>query len=60
MQKNRSTGGRIMRITTIMNWAYGITKVLTVLPAAAFLLAARCATREREAVEQHLLLDNLG
>jgi len=49
-----------MRITTITNWAYGITVVLTVLSAAAFILSARSATQERQAVEQHLLLNGMG
>ena len=49
-----------MRITTITNWAYGITVVLTVLSAAAFILSARSATQERQAIEQHLLLNSLG
>ncbi len=49
-----------MRITTITNWAYGITVVLTVLSAAAFILSARSATQERQAVEQHLLLSSMG
>lgn len=49
-----------MRITTITNWAYGITVVLTVLSAAAFILSARSATQERQVIEQHLLLNSLG
>ncbi|MBB6484414.1 diguanylate cyclase [Rhizobium lusitanum] len=49
-----------MRITTITNWAYGITVVLTVLSAVAFILSARSATQERQAVEQHLLLSSMG
>ncbi len=49
-----------MRITTITNWAYGITVVLTVLSAAAFILSARSAVQERQAVEQHLLLNSMG
>lgn len=49
-----------MRITTITNWAYGITVVLTVLSAAAFILSARSAIQERQAVEQHLLLNSMG
>ncbi|AYG68446.1 MULTISPECIES: sensor domain-containing diguanylate cyclase [unclassified Rhizobium] len=49
-----------MRITTITNWAYGITVVLTVLSAVAFILSARSAIQERQAVEQHLLLNSMG
>ncbi|NLR98408.1 diguanylate cyclase [Rhizobium sp. P38BS-XIX] len=49
-----------MRITTITNWAYGITVVLTVLSALAFILSARSALQERQAVEQHLLLNSMG
>jgi HAMP domain-containing protein len=46
-----------MRISTITNWAYGITVLLTGLSGAAFLTAANAAEREREAVEQHLVFD---
>lgn len=49
-----------MRISTITNWAYGITVALTALSAAAFMLSANAGTRERLAVEQHLTLDDLG
>jgi len=49
-----------MRITTITNWAYGITVVLTVLSAVAFILSARSAVQERQAVEQHLQLNSMG
>jgi diguanylate cyclase (GGDEF)-like protein len=50
----------MMRISTITNWAYGITVALTALSAAAFILSADAGTRERRAVEQHLALDDLG
>ena len=46
-----------MRLSTITNWAYGITLLLTVLSAAAFLNAARASSDERAAVEQHLAFD---
>ena len=49
-----------MRISTITNWAYGITVALTVLSGAAFILSARSAEQERRAVEEHLALDDLG
>jgi diguanylate cyclase (GGDEF)-like protein len=49
-----------MRISTITNWAYGVTVVLTVLSGGAFMLSAYSATRERTAVEEHLALDSLG
>lgn len=49
-----------MRITTITNWAYGITVVLTALSGAAFILSSRSALEERAAAEQHLMLDTLA
>ncbi|KQV43580.1 MULTISPECIES: diguanylate cyclase [unclassified Rhizobium] len=49
-----------MRISTITNWAYGITVALTVLSGTAFILSARSAEQERRAVEEHLALDDLG
>ncbi|MGE3143026.1 MAG: diguanylate cyclase, partial [Hyphomonadaceae bacterium] len=49
-----------MRISTITNWAYGVTLLLTGLSAAAFLLAARAAEGERAAVEQHLHFNALA
>ena len=49
-----------MRISTITNWAYGITVLLTVLSGAAFILSAYSATQERIAVQEHLALDDLG
>ena len=49
-----------MRISTITNWAYGVTVLLTSMSAAAFLVAARAAETERAAVEQHLLFDTLA
>jgi len=48
-----------MRISTITNWAYGITVVLTALSAAAFIMSSRSADDERRAVEEHLALDTL-
>jgi diguanylate cyclase (GGDEF)-like protein len=49
-----------MRISTITNWAYGVTVLLTVLSGGAFILSARSAEQERLAVEQHLALYTLG
>src|SRR6218665_3607857 len=49
-----------MRISTITNWAYGVTVFLTVLSGGAFILSARSAEQERRAVEEHLALDELG
>jgi len=46
-----------MRISTITNWAYGITVLLTGLSGAAFLVAAQAAEHERAAVEQNLAFD---
>jgi diguanylate cyclase (GGDEF)-like protein len=46
-----------MRISTITNWAYGVTVLLTGVSGAAFLLAAQAAERERTAVEQNLAFD---
>jgi diguanylate cyclase (GGDEF)-like protein len=46
-----------MRISTITNWAYGATVLLTGFAGAAFIFAAQAAEREREAVERHLALD---
>lgn len=49
-----------MRISTITNWAYGITLLLTGLSGGAFILSALAAADERTAVEQHLVLGGLG
>jgi diguanylate cyclase (GGDEF)-like protein len=49
-----------MRISTITNWAYGATVVLTGLSAAAFLMAAQASNEARRAVEQHLAYDILA
>ncbi len=49
-----------MRITTITNWAYGITVVLTALSGASFIMSSRSALQERVAVEEHLTLDTLA
>ncbi|HET6970199.1 MAG TPA: sensor domain-containing diguanylate cyclase [Phenylobacterium sp.] len=46
-----------MRISTITNWAYGATLLLTGLSGAAFLAGAQAARDERAAVEQHLDFD---
>ncbi|HEV7320912.1 MAG TPA: sensor domain-containing diguanylate cyclase [Ensifer sp.] len=49
-----------MRINAITNWAYGVTVLLTGLSGAAFILSTDSAIKERQAVEQHLVLDTLG
>lgn len=49
-----------MRISTITNWAYGVTVVLTILSGLAFILSSRAATDERLAVEHLLALDKLA
>lgn len=43
-----------MRISTITNWAYGVTLLLTGLSGAAFMAAGAAADAERAAVETHL------
>jgi diguanylate cyclase (GGDEF)-like protein len=49
-----------MRISTITNWAYGVTVVLTALSGVAFIMSSRSAVEERVAVEEHLTLDTLA
>jgi diguanylate cyclase (GGDEF)-like protein len=49
-----------MRISTITNWAYGLTLVLTGLSGAAFIAAAGAAQQERAAVQEHLAFDVLA
>ena len=49
-----------MRISTITNWAYGVTVILTALSGAAFIMSVRSAVDERIAVEEHLKLDSLA
>ncbi|WP_439527626.1 diguanylate cyclase [Pannonibacter sp.] len=49
-----------MRISTITNWAYGVTLVLTILSGLAFILSSRSATDERVAVEHLLALDKMA
>ncbi len=49
-----------MRISTITNWAYSVTVLLTGLSAAAFLMSAKAASNERAAVEEHLLFNALA
>ncbi|MDB5707538.1 MAG: putative response regulator/GGDEF domain transcriptional regulator [Sphingomonas bacterium] len=49
-----------MRISTITNWAYGVTVVLTAISGVAFIQSGRAASDERVAVEQHLTLDDFG
>ncbi|MBB4171981.1 MULTISPECIES: hypothetical protein [unclassified Rhizobium] len=48
-----------MRISTITNWVYAVTVVLTVLSGGAFILSAHSAVRERAAVETRQRLDEL-
>lgn len=49
-----------MRISTITNWAYGATVLLTAASGIAFISAGRAAADERVAVEERWLLDDLG
>ncbi|HEX8469773.1 MAG TPA: diguanylate cyclase [Brevundimonas sp.] len=46
-----------MRISTLTNWAYAATLILTGLSGAAFISAAHSAQEERLAVEEHLRID---
>ena len=48
-----------MRIATITNWAYGVSVVLTLVSGSTMLLASRAEDRERSAVEQRSLFDQL-
>ncbi|TCL74893.1 sensor domain-containing diguanylate cyclase [Rhizobium sp. BK251] len=48
-----------MRISTITNWAYGITVALTLLSGGAFIIAAQSADRERDAAEAAWKLDDV-
>jgi hypothetical protein len=49
-----------MRISTITNWAYGITVLLTGISGVASIVSVRAADDERIAVARHLTLDDLG
>ena len=49
-----------MRISTITNWAYGATVLLTAASGAAFIASGRAAADERVAVEERWVLDDLG
>jgi len=49
-----------MRISTITNWAYGATVLLTAAAGFAFISAGRSAADERVAVEERWVLDDLG
>ena len=49
-----------MRISTITNWAYGVTVGLTLLSGGAFILSARSADHERQAVVESQALDELS
>ena len=48
-----------MRLSTITNWAYGATVVLTLASGATMLLASGAEERERAAVEQRATFDQL-
>lgn len=48
-----------MRLSTITNWAYGATVVLTLLSGAAMLTASSAEQEERAAVEQRSTFDQL-
>jgi len=49
-----------MRISTITNWAYGATVLLTAASGIAFINSGRSAADERLAVEERWVLDDLG
>ncbi len=49
-----------MRISTITNWAYGLTVVMTAVSGIAFLLSANAAAGERLAIERKLALEDFG
>jgi hypothetical protein len=49
-----------MKISTITNLAYGVTVALTALSGLAFIVSDRMAARERQAVEVHMALNDLG
>ncbi|MTI45185.1 diguanylate cyclase (GGDEF)-like protein [Roseibium hamelinense] len=49
-----------MKINTLTNLAYGITLALTFFSGLAFILSIRMAHEERQAVEVHLALADLG
>jgi diguanylate cyclase (GGDEF)-like protein len=49
-----------MRISTITNWAYGLTVIMTAVSGVAFLLSAKAAADERTAIERKLTLEEFG
>jgi diguanylate cyclase (GGDEF)-like protein len=49
-----------MRISTITNWAYGVTVALTLLSGGAFIMAVRCADQERDAAATAWRLDEIA
>lgn len=49
-----------MKISTITNLAYAVTVLLTALSGLAFILSDRMAAAERQSVEVHLALNDLG
>ena len=48
-----------MRISTITNWAYGVTVALTFLSGTAFIIAVNSVDRERDAAEKAWKLDEI-
>ncbi|NKJ42435.1 diguanylate cyclase [Novosphingobium sp. SG720] len=46
-----------MRLTTITNWAYGVTVVLSLISGGTMLLASHAQDEERTAVAERALLD---
>lgn len=49
-----------MRISTITNWAYGLTIVMTLVSSVSFLLSAKAANDERATIEHRLALEEFG
>ncbi len=51
--------GAIMRLSTITNWAYGATVLLTIASGTTMLMASGAEQRERAAVTQRATFDQL-
>ena len=49
-----------MRIATITNWAYGATVCLTIAAGITMVMASSADRRERDAVRQRDLFDQLS
>ena len=49
-----------MKISTITNWAYGVTVLLTALSGTAFILSDHTVQLERQALEAHLAMNDLS